>query len=150
MANSRRGGKRPGAGRKPKLSWDQRLNLGLEAEERLRKAAEARGDTLVDATNERLNLREKWARLHAVPAEQRQRRLRHDDAIKETVLDVRDNISDLYGRRKIDISTPGLRYGLRRQVIAALAKETSTTPRFVERCLEECRAAVSRVFKSDV
>ena len=37
-----------------------------------------------------------------------------------------------------------------RERVAALAKETSTTPRFVERCLEEYRAAVGRVFKSDV
>ena len=63
VAKSRRGGKRPGAGRKLMLPWKARLDLGAEAEERLRKAAEVRRDKMVADRNDRVSLREKWARL---------------------------------------------------------------------------------------
>lgn len=165
MAKTRRGGERPGAGRKPMLSWEERLGLGAEAEERIRKAAEARKQAMVTARNEDLNLREKWARLHDIRARklkqlreqvpefpdhlQRQHLrdyLMKNDDVEDATLDVRDAVSALYGSSKIVISTAKLRYGLRREILAALAKDASEllgrpiTGRMVERCLEEFRA----------
>src|SRR5262245_39176402 len=115
MAKTRRGGKRPGAGSKPKLSWDQRLNLGAEAEKRLAEVAQARLRAIVAARNDRLNLREKWARLDAIrsrhveqlpelPDHLQRRQLRaqlmKDDDVEEALLDVRDAITALYGSHK--------------------------------------------------
>jgi hypothetical protein len=159
MAKSRRGGKRRGAGRKPTLSEVDRVALGAEVEARLALAAKARREAMVEARNERFNLQEKRARLNSIPVDERRRRARQspnwaDD--DDTVLDIRDAVSALYGSSKIEISIAQLRYGLRRQILAEVAKEKSKklrrniTPRFVERCLEEHRAVLRWLAEPDV
>jgi hypothetical protein len=107
MANTRRGGKRPGAGRKPRLSVEKRLDLGALVEARLAEAARIRLKEMVEAGNERFNLREKWARLQSIPVAERRRRQstkRRWADNDDTVLDVRDAVTALYGSSKIEIS----------------------------------------------
>jgi hypothetical protein len=159
MVIKRKGGKRQGAGRKPVLSAVERLDLRARVEARLAEAARVRLKEMVEARNERFNLREKWARLQSIPVDERRRRQstkRNWADDDDTVLDVRDAVAALYGSNKIEISIAKLRYGLRRQIVATVAKEKSKelrrsiTPRLAERCLEEYRAISSRLPKPDV
>ena len=91
--------------------------------------------------------------------EQRQQlrdHLMNNDDVEEALLDVRSVLPDLHGRREITVSQHKLRYGLRREILAALAEEANDllerpiTDRMVERCLKEYRATVARLPKSDV
>ena len=155
MVTTRRGGKRPGAGKRPTLSEIDRLAIGAEAEKRIAEAAEARLRALVETKLEPYGLREKWARLRDVPTQERKRWARRsaDDGsvTGDTVFDVRADLVALARTGKIIVSHAQLRRGLRREVIATVAKEWSqrlsltVTPRFVERCLEEYRAIISRM-----
>jgi hypothetical protein len=169
-AKARRGGKRPGAGRKLVLLWKERLEVGAEADKRLRQAAEARQVAMVEARNERFSLPEKFARLEDIRArkiaqlrkqvpglpdhllrQQLRDSLMNNDDVEEAKLDTRDAVGELYSSDKIEISDHQLRYGLRRQVFATVAKEKSKdlrrtiTPRMVKQCLEEYRALDARL-----
>jgi hypothetical protein len=137
----KRGGARQGAGRPPKLTDLQRLQLGGAVERRLWRRTRARFVQSLDAKVSEASdgeLPRLWAQIWSVPPADRHRvdlgRILHDvDAEIETTLQ---------GRRYFPGPTK-IAAGIRAPVIRSMARAASrrwkkdVTPRMVKRCLEE-------------
>ena len=148
-----RGGARPGAGRKPLLTPEQRLALGAVINDMLWRETRDRADEKLHAVLAEDDLPVLWAD--------------HDRARRATrnigdrhLWDIQAAIEEgvLQGRRRVPGPTR-VAAGIRRRVVrsAALAAsqrwQTRISERMAERCLEEYRAFKARsdseVSKSD-
>src|SRR5215218_3491723 len=140
-----RGGARRGAGRKPILTSEQRLEIGAVIHDMLWRATQVRSDRMLAAKLAEDDLPMLWADLDRM-------RRAHPNVLDRQLADIQAAIEEgiLQGRRYI----PGpnrIAPGIRRSIIRRLALAASqrwrltVSERMAERCLEEYRALKARV-----
>lgn len=134
-----RGGRRPGAGRKPLLDEWQRLALGSHCERTLERIstgrlAQQRSDDLAET-----NLPEHWAWVNAIPVSERKAFL-GSSVYKEHSASIQEE------RKALRLTPINGRYGVRRRVIRHAIEWANSQfgvelkPTFVVDCWEEYRA----------
>jgi hypothetical protein len=148
MRTSRRGGARDGAGRKPILTDEQRLQIGAAIHRRLWRKTRAEFARTVDAKFADDDLLALWAELNKIPTAER-RNVDSDDA---RLADIQVEIEEggLQGRRYFSGPrriAPRVRGPIVRSVARAASRlfGVSISLRTAERCLEEYRALDARV-----
>lgn len=141
----RRGGARRGAGRKPVLTWAQRLHVGASVDSLLWRKTYARFDRELDAILAEDDLPQLWEGLH---------RLQQADPelLERQLSDIQASIEEgiLQGRRYVTGPTrilPGIRRAILQKVAdaASLRWHVAVSERMAERCLEEYRALRARI-----
>jgi hypothetical protein len=140
-----RGGARRGAGRKPVLTSEQRLEIGAVIHDMLWRETRARADSALEAKLAEDDLPMLWAGLDRM-------RHAHPDVSDRQLADIQAAIEEgiLQGRRYV----PGpirIARGIRGSIIRRMALaasqrwRTTVSERMAERCLEEYRALKGRV-----
>jgi hypothetical protein len=141
----RRGGARSGAGRKPVLTSEQRLEIGALIHDMIWRQTRARFDKALETKLAEDDLPMLWAGLD---------RMRHDhpDVRDRQLADIQAAIEEgiLQGRRYIPgpiRTAPGIRQSIVRGVARAASQRWRLTvsERMAERCLEEYRALKARI-----
>lgn len=140
-----RGGARRGAGRKPVLTSEQRLEIGAVIHDMLWRETRARSDRALEAKLAEDDLPMLWAGLDRM-------RHAHSDVGDRQLADIQAAIEEgiLQGRRYVPGPiriAPGIRQSIIRRVALAASQRWRLTvsERMAERCLEEYRALKARV-----
>ena len=141
----KRGGARRGAGRKPLLTSEQRLEIGAIIHDVLWRKTRARSDNSLQAILAEDDLPMLWADLDRM-------RHAHPDVRDRQLADIQAAIDEgiLQGPRyfpgPIRIA-PGIRRSVIRRVALAASQrwQLTVSERMAERCLEEFRALKARV-----
>jgi hypothetical protein len=149
MATAKRGGARPGAGRKPILSDLQRLKVGAAIERRLWRRTRAEFARTIDVKLAEDEVPQNWERLRAVPVADRRRvdKAALDMLLEDIAVDIEEGV--LQGRRYLPGPTrvkPGIRDPIIRSVARAASRmwRVPVSARAAEICLEEYRAMSAR------
>ena len=147
MRTRRRGGTRQGAGRKPILTDEQRLQIGAAIHRRLWRRTRVEFARAVDAKFADDDLAALWAELNRIAIAER----RNLDFGDVRLADVQVEIEEggLQGRRYFSGPRrvgPRIRGPVVRSVARAASRlfGVSISPRTAERCLEEYRAIDAR------
>jgi hypothetical protein len=140
-----RGGARRGAGRKPVLTSEQRLEIGAVIHDMLWRETRARSDRAIEAKLAEDDLPTLWAGLDRM-------RHAHPDVCDRQLADIQAAIEEgiLQGRRYVPGPiriAPGIRVSIIRRAALAASRRWRLTvsERMAERCLEEYRALKARV-----
>ncbi len=152
MSIKLRGGRRAGAGRPPRLSYEDQVAIGASIDEQMRAAAFDKFKASVRQQFADEDLELAWRELRLIPVSQRRA---HSERLAKSGLTV-DEDDHPISQRLSDVRTaigskrtfpnPGYApYGVRARVLAKTAKERGISARMAERCLEAYRAFQKRI-----
>ena len=166
MKQKRSGGTRDGAGRRPTLSFAQRVLLGTVIERRLQRKTLFQLRQKVRARYADDELETLWAQLRKIPVADRlklkaQWKERHGDKPYDLALDsglIGKLISDVHAEiekgglqgQRVFLGPKKTPDGIRKQVLGDLARAATrlwkkpVSARLAEKCLEEVRAITAR------
>jgi len=147
MRTARRGGTRQGAGRKPILTDEQRLQIGAAIHRRLWRRTRVEFARAVDAKFADDDLATLWAGLNKIPVADRHKVDVDDVRLADIKVEIEEG--GLHGRRYFSGPrrvAPRIRGPIVRSVARAATRlfGVSISPRTAERCLEEYRALDAR------
>ncbi len=147
-----RGGRRVGAGRKPRLTYFEKLAIGAQCERLWREVCQrAEKDAIDQAT---FRAREQWAKAAAVPRGERQAFIESRYFQDDYLDDVRFALKEDQGIEPVDDDRepdrvvtirPARPKGHRTRIISKIAGERGASERMVERCWKEFRAVQRRI-----